>query len=86
MKEQRDRARAARHETESMKVQGGVLSDYTVKSEFVGYNDTVSEAKVLAIVSGDSFADSVSEGETCQVILDVTRSMPKAAVRSATRG
>ncbi|KZS47529.1 alanine--tRNA ligase [Paenibacillus glucanolyticus] len=72
MKEQRDRARAARHETESMKIQGGVLSDYTVKSEFVGYNDTVREAKVLAIVSDDSFADSVSEGQTCQVILDAT--------------
>lgn len=72
MKEQRDRARAARHETESMKIQGGVLSDYTVKSEFVGYNDIVREAKVLAIVSDDSFADSVSEGKTCQVILDAT--------------
>lgn len=72
MKEQRERARAARHETESMKVQGGVLSDYTVKSEFVGYNDTVQQSKVLAIVVDGGFVDSVGEGQSCQVVLDST--------------
>ncbi|CAM2848307.1 alanine--tRNA ligase [Paenibacillus sediminis] len=72
MQEQRDRARAARHENESMKVQGGVLSDYTVKSEFVGYNDAVTESKVLAIVKDDAFVDTASEGDSVQVILDIT--------------
>lgn len=72
MKEQRERARKARHETESMKVQGGVLSDYTVKSEFVGYNDTVRDAKVLAIITDDQFADGIGEGQSAQVILDAT--------------
>ncbi|ANY76466.1 alanine--tRNA ligase [Paenibacillus ihbetae] len=72
MKEQRERARKARHETESMKVQGGVLSDYTVKSEFVGYNDTVRDAKVLAIIAEDQFADGIGEGQSAQVILDAT--------------
>lgn len=72
MQEQRDRARAARHETGSMKVQGGVLSEYTVKSEFVGYNDTVHSARVLAIISDDQFVDQAGEGQNCQVILDAT--------------
>ena len=47
MQEQRDRARAARQETESMKVQGGPLAEFTIKSEFVGYNELVTTAKVI---------------------------------------
>lgn len=72
MQEQRDRARAARQDADSMKVQGGPLADYTVKSEFVGYTDLVTTAKVLEIVHENRFVDLVGTGETCQVILDVT--------------
>ncbi|MFU1794285.1 alanine--tRNA ligase [Paenibacillus azoreducens] len=72
MQEQRDRARAARHESGGMKVQGGVLSDYTVKSEFVGYNDTVKESKILAIIVDDAMVDMAGEGQSCQVVLDAT--------------
>ena len=50
MEEQRERARAARTEKDSMKVQGGPLSDFTIKSEFVGYNELVATAKIIAIV------------------------------------
>ncbi|MED5020536.1 alanine--tRNA ligase [Paenibacillus chibensis] len=72
MQEQRDRARAARQDNGGMKVQGGVLSDYTVKSEFVGYNDTVTESKILAIIVDDAMVDTAGEGQSCQVILDAT--------------
>ncbi|WP_136606698.1 alanine--tRNA ligase [Paenibacillus dokdonensis] len=72
MQEQRDRARAARQDNGGMKIQGGVLSDYTVKSEFVGYNDTVTDSKVLAIIVNDAMVDTAGEGQTCQVVLDVT--------------
>lgn len=72
MQEQRDRARSARHESESMKVQGGVLSDFTSKSEFVGYNELEIEARIIALVVGDSFAETVEAGDTCQLILDRT--------------
>lgn len=58
MQEQRDRARAARQESGGMKVQGGALSDYTVKSEFVGYNDTVAESKILAIIVDEAMVES----------------------------
>ncbi|OPA80417.1 alanine--tRNA ligase [Paenibacillus selenitireducens] len=72
MQEQRDRARAARQETESMKVQGGVLSDFTSKSEFVGYNELEIPAKVIGIIMEDAWADLAEEGQSCQVILDRT--------------
>ncbi|SCW37410.1 alanyl-tRNA synthetase [Paenibacillus tianmuensis] len=72
MQEQRDRAREARKETDSMKVQGGPLADLTVKSEFVGYTDLVTAAKVIAVVHENQFVDLVGTGETCQVILDQT--------------
>ncbi|AJS57557.1 alanine--tRNA ligase [Paenibacillus sp. IHBB 10380] len=72
MQEQRTRARAARHEGDSMKVQGGVLSDFTIKSEFVGYNDCVTEAQIMAIIVNDQLVDTASEGVMCQVVLDKT--------------
>ncbi|TDF97692.1 alanine--tRNA ligase [Paenibacillus piri] len=72
MQEQRDRARAARQDADSMKVQGGPLADLTVKSEFVGYNELVSTAKVIALVHENQFVDLVGIGETCQVVLDRT--------------
>jgi len=72
MEEQRERARSARHEGASMKIQGGVLSDLTTKSEFVGYNELNVTTKIVAIVSEDVFVDVLSAGQTGQVILEKT--------------
>ncbi|BCG58318.1 alanine--tRNA ligase [Paenibacillus sp. URB8-2] len=72
MQEQRDRARAARHDSGSMKVQGGALSELTIKSEFVGYNDLVTESKIAAILVGDELVDTAGEGAEAQVILEST--------------
>ncbi|MCI3923682.1 alanine--tRNA ligase [Paenibacillus sp. TRM 82003] len=72
MEEQRQRARAARQETESMKVQGGALADFTIKSEFVGYTDLVTTAKVIGIVVGDELVEMVGAGEKAAVLLDRT--------------
>lgn len=72
MQEQRNRARAARQDSDSMKVQGGPLAELTVKSEFVGYTELVTTAKVIAVVHENQFVDLVGLGETCQVVLDVT--------------
>jgi alanyl-tRNA synthetase len=55
-----------------MKVQGGPLADFTIKSEFIGYNDLVVHATVIAIVHENQFVDIVGVGETCQVVLDRT--------------
>jgi alanyl-tRNA synthetase len=72
MEAQRERARAARHEAGSMKVQGGPLADYTEPSEFVGYEHLTAEANVLAIIREDQFVDAAEAGSVCQVILDRT--------------
>lgn len=72
MEEQRERARAARHDSGSMKVQGGVLADFTTKTEFVGYNELEVTTSIVAIVVDDAFVDSLSEGQSGQVILAST--------------
>ncbi len=72
MQEQRDRARAARQDSGSMKVQGGVLSELEAKSEFVGYEQLTVQSTVAAIVADDAFVQSAGEGQTVQVILDAT--------------
>ncbi|MUT67254.1 alanine--tRNA ligase [Paenibacillus sp. NEAU-GSW1] len=72
MEAQRERARAARQDTGSMKVQGGPLSDFTVKSEFVGYNELVTESVITAIVHDDALVDIAGEGSKVLVLLDRT--------------
>jgi alanyl-tRNA synthetase len=86
MQEQRERARGARQESESMKVQGGPLADFTIKSEFVGYNDLVVPAKVIAIVHENQFVDIVGIGETCQVVLDRTPFYAESGGQTSDRG
>ncbi|GLX69460.1 alanine--tRNA ligase [Paenibacillus glycanilyticus] len=72
MEAQRERARAARQDTGGMNVQGGPLADFTVKSEFVGYNELVTEAQITAIVHEDSLVDLAGEGNRVLVLLDRT--------------
>ncbi|MGG3456576.1 alanine--tRNA ligase [Paenibacillus rhizolycopersici] len=72
MEEQRERARAARHESGSMKVQGGVLADFTTKTEFVGYNELEVTTSIVAIVADDAFVDTLSAGQSGQIILAST--------------
>ncbi|MEV5025810.1 alanine--tRNA ligase [Paenibacillus sp. LPE1-1-1.1] len=72
MEAQRERARAARQDTGSMKVQGGPLGEFTVKSEFVGYNELVTESKIIAIVQNDLLVEQADEGSKVVVILDRT--------------
>ncbi|MNW47770.1 Alanine--tRNA ligase [compost metagenome] len=72
MEEQRERARAARHESGSMKVQGGVLADFTTKTEFVGYNELEVTTSIVAIVADDAFVDTLGAGQSGQIILAST--------------
>ena len=86
MEEQRTRARSARQEVDSMKVQGGILADIKVKSEFVGYNELVTSSKVMALVVNDQSVDFVSEGQACQVILDRTPFYAESGGQIADKG
>ncbi|WP_298830338.1 alanine--tRNA ligase [uncultured Planococcus sp.] len=72
MQAQRDRARNARQNVNSMQTQSEVLGDIKEASEFIGYNQTVSDANVLFIIKDGELADSAHEGEEVQVILDET--------------
>src|SRR5690606_41609879 len=69
---QRERARAARQDVDSMQVQSGVLADLKVESRFIGYDELETEAQVLAIIKDGELQDSANSGEEVQLILDVT--------------
>ena len=86
MDEQRSRARAARQDEGSMEVQGGVLGDIKVKSEFVGYTELVSDAQVLTIVYKGELVDSIEIGKDCQVILDRTPFYAESGGQVADKG
>ncbi|MCR5681086.1 MAG: alanine--tRNA ligase [Clostridiales bacterium] len=71
MKEQRDRARAARAD-----ISGWAGTDKTAlaslpATEFTGYSETKSDAKVLAILTEEGPEEEISEGE-CMIVLDRT--------------
>lgn len=72
MQGQRARARAARQNTSSMQVQDGALSTFTAKSEFVGYDEWVTTAQVVALIVADELCEQVNAGTTCQLLLDRT--------------
>ncbi|GAA0334441.1 alanine--tRNA ligase [Bacillus carboniphilus] len=72
MEKQRARARAARQEVGSMQVQGGVLSDIKIESQFVGYETLMTSGKVEAIVVGGELVNEISEGSEAFVILNQT--------------
>ncbi|MFC8559797.1 alanyl-tRNA synthetase [Peribacillus frigoritolerans] len=72
MDAQRERARSARQDVDSMQIQGGVLGDIKVESEFVGYDQVAVEAKVAAIIQNGELVTEAQEGEEVQVILDKT--------------
>ncbi|KPD01690.1 Alanine--tRNA ligase [Geobacillus sp. BCO2] len=72
MERQRERARAARQDVDSMQVQGGVLGDIKDESWFVGYDELVASSTVLAIVKDGQLVEEVRAGEEAQIIVDVT--------------
>ncbi|GAA1370642.1 alanine--tRNA ligase [Peribacillus frigoritolerans] len=72
MDAQRERARSARQDVDSMQIQGGVLGDIKVESKFVGYDQVAVEAKVAAIIQNGELVTEAQEGEEVQVILDRT--------------
>ncbi|HWK24360.1 MAG TPA: alanine--tRNA ligase [Ureibacillus sp.] len=72
MEEQRERARAARADVDSMQVQSEVLANLTQESNFIGYDTLQTETKVVAMVANGQVVDVASEGEEVLVILSET--------------
>ena len=86
MEEQRARARAARQDENSMQVQGGILGDIKVASEFVGYTDLVTDAKIVALVHENEQVDMAGAGTECQIILDRTPFYAESGGQVADKG
>lgn len=72
MEAQRELARSARQDAGSMKVQGGPLSELTAASQFVGYEELTTQAKVTAIILDNELVDIAPQGSSCLVVLDRT--------------
>ncbi|WP_456278177.1 alanine--tRNA ligase [Bacillus sp. AK128] len=86
MNNQRERARAARQETGSMQVQGGVLGEITVKSSFVGYDKPEDMATVLELVADQQFVNELTTGQEGQVVLSTTPFYAESGGQIADRG
>ncbi len=72
MQEQRTRAREAHKKGGGMNIQGGALSELEAASEFVGYNETSVEAKIVTLIKDGEIVESVGEGDSALVVLDKT--------------
>ncbi len=71
MGQQRQRARAARANISGWSEAASTALEGLPKTEFTGYTEMRSDAKVIAILFDGEVVDSVSEGD-CTVILDRT--------------
>lgn len=72
MESQRERARSARQDVDSMQVQSGVLGEIKVESTFVGYDELEAESTVLVIVKDGEMVEKANEGDEIQLILNQT--------------
>ncbi len=69
---QRQRARDAREEIDSMHSQNKTLMDIKDKSLFIGYDQLETKAKVLYIINQDTLLKEANEGDEVQIIFDKT--------------
>lgn len=72
MELQRERARRARQDVDSMQVQGGILGDIKVESRFIGYDHLTAQSTVKVILKNGVLVDEAYLGEEVQVILNET--------------
>lgn len=74
MKEQRERARAAREESNYMGSEDTILNKlpHEIETEFVGYDKTEIESKIAAIVVNEGFSTVIMEGEEGVLITEKT--------------
>ena len=71
MKEQKDRARAARGNISGWSDSSKSLLENIKETEFLGYQNLECEAKVVSIITDTESINSITEGE-CSVITDKT--------------
>jgi alanyl-tRNA synthetase len=86
MESQRERARKARQEVDSMQVQSGVLGNITVESEFIGYDKQATEARIVALLKDGEEVESAEVGDEIQFILDKTPFYAESGGQIADKG
>lgn len=86
MQAQRDRARNARQNVNSMQTQSEVLGNIKETSEFIGYSQTVAHAEILVMIKDGEQTEFVHEGEEVDVILDQTPFYAESGGQIADRG
>jgi alanyl-tRNA synthetase len=86
MEQQRERARNARQDVDSMQVQSGVLSEIKNESTFVGYDQLQTEANVIVLLKDGQLVPEVSQGDEIQFILDQTPFYAESGGQIADRG
>ncbi|HCG75788.1 MULTISPECIES: alanine--tRNA ligase [Staphylococcus] len=72
MQQQRDRARQARQNSQSMQIQSEVLKNITDDSTFVGYETTDYQSTVTHLIYNGEEVESAEAGETVYFILKET--------------
>lgn len=72
MEEQKQRARQARAALGDLGWEEDVLSDLPQVGRFVGYDQVSCEATVAAIIKDNARVQSIGDGETGSIVLDVT--------------
>ena len=88
MTEQRDRAKADAKAKKGKHTEAGAYRDVSDSLgepvQFTGYHEIVSEGTVRGILAGTGIARSAREGDEIELVLDRTRSTPRAAASSPT--
>lgn len=86
MEAQRERARAARQDVDSMSVQSAVLGSLHEESTFIGYEQLTTESTVNALVKDGELVDHAAEGDEIQFLLDVTPFYAESGGQIADKG
>jgi alanyl-tRNA synthetase len=72
MSQQRERARAARTDVDSMQIQSGVLSNLKMESSFIGYETLKNETEIVALIRNGEIQAQAVAGDEIQFILEET--------------
>ena len=72
MEKQRERARSARGDEQSMKVQTDLLLSLDAESEFIGYTEVSAESKLNTIIFEDASVTEIEAGKQVQLVFDQT--------------
>lgn len=88
MEKQRERARAARKDTEELGWETGnqIVIGEKAKADFVGYDNFSICTEVLALIKDGKSVTEVNEGETVNIILEATPLYPEGGGQVGDRG